>query len=226
VEVNAEMIKVGMSLTLEVETDSDTTKRYRCRVVEEKGTLIYIDYPINIQTGRTDYFPKGTFLFAYFVGPDQSVYKFYTEIIERKREKVPMLLLRYDQNKLERIQRREYVRVNATLDVSINDSDENIEPFTTVTKDISGGGIAVVLQNDKEIEPRTQFDLVIVLHSKNEDNDYIFTRAEAIRTYTTNNDSKRILSMKFIDIYENDRQQIIQYCFDKQLEERRQLLEK
>lgn len=215
-----------MSLTLELEADEDDNlQRFRCRVVEQKGSIIYIDYPINTKTGRTDYFPIGTFLFAYYVGKDQSVYKFYSEIIGRKRDKVPMLLMRYDQNKLEKIQRREYVRVSSALDVSLTDPNDEIEPFTTITKDISGGGIAVIVPPNTEVKPRTQFDLVIVLRSKDNEINYIFTRAEAIQTNELSKDEQEILSMEFVDIFESDRQQIIQYCFETQLKERRQRLE-
>ncbi|GAA4061542.1 MAG TPA: flagellar brake protein [Bacilli bacterium] len=219
------MIKIGTILTLETSDDDEEIKRFRCRVVEQKGSSLYIDYPINTQTGRTDFFPKGTFLFAYFVGSDQSIYKFYTEIIDRKREKVPMLMLRFDQNKLKKIQRREYVRVDASLDVSISDPEGKLETFTTVTKDISGGGLAVVLPENIEIKSGTPFDLVIVLRTKDKDIDYIFTRAESIRIFELTKEAKQLLSMKFVDIYEQDRQHIIQYCFETQLKERRQALE-
>lgn len=219
------MMKIGTILTLETTDDSEDIQRFRCRVVEQKGSTIYIDYPINTQTGRTDFFSKGTFLFAYFVGNDQSIYQFYTEIIDRKREKVPMLLLRFDQNKLKKIQRREYVRVDATLDVSITDPNEEIETFTTVTKDISGGGLAIVLPANIEINPGMPVDLIIVLRTKESKIDYIFTRAETIRTFELAKEAKQLLSLKFVDIYEQDRQQSIQFCFETQLKARRQALE-
>lgn len=218
------MIKVGTMLTLEHGHEQDEIQRFRCRIVEQKGTVLYIDYPINTQTARTDYFPKGTFFFAYFVGEDQAVYKFYTEIVDRKREKVPMLLLRFDQNKLKKVQRREYVRVDASLDVAISDPDDEEKEFTTVTKDVSGGGISVIIPDGIQIEPTTALDLVIVLRSKDDEIDYIFARAEVIRAHEKTKESKSLLSMKFIDIYERDRQHMIQYCFETQLKERRQLL--
>lgn len=218
------MIKIGTILTLGTNDESENVQRFRCRVVEQKGSSLYIDYPINTETGRTDFFPNGTFLFAYFVGNDQSIYKFYTEIIDRKREKVPMLMLRYDQNKLTKIQRREYVRVDANLDVSITDPEGEVEAFTTVTKDISGGGLSVVLPANIEVKPGMQVDLVIVLRTKEEIN-YIFTRAETIRTFELSKEAKQLLSLKFVDIHEQDRQQIIQFCFETQLRARRQAIE-
>ncbi|WP_440895752.1 flagellar brake protein [Amphibacillus sp. Q70] len=218
------MVKIGTMLTLEYDHEQEEIQRFRCRIVEQKGAILYIDYPINTQTGRTDYFPKGTFFSAYFVGKDQAVYKFHTEIVDRKREKVPMLLLRFDQNELKKVQRREYVRVDANLDVAISDPNDEEKEFTTVTKDVSGGGISVILPEGIQIEPTTALDLVIVLCSKDDEIDYIFARAEVIRTYEKTKESKKILSMKFINIYERDRQLMIQYCFETQLKERRQLL--
>ncbi len=218
------MIKIGKILTLETNDESENVQRFRCRVVEQKGSSLYIDYPINTETGRTDFFPNGTFLFAYFVGNDQSIYKFYTEIIDRKREKVPMLMLRYDQNKLTKIQRREYVRVDANLDISITDPEGEVEVFTTITKDISGGGLSVVLPENIEVKPGMEVDLVIVLRIKEEIN-YIFTRADITRTFELSKKAKQLLSLKFVDIHEQDRQQIIQFCFETQLRARRQAIE-
>lgn len=219
------MIKIGTILTLETKYDNGDVKRFRCRVVELKGSTLYIDYPINTQTGRTDFFPKGTLLFAYFVGSDQSIYKFYTEVLDRKREKVPMLLLRYEQSKLKKVQRREYVRVDANLDVSVSDPEGEIETFTTVTKDISGGGLAIILPENIEIKSGISLDLVIVLRTKDKNIDYIFTRAESIRVFALTKEAKQLLSMKFVDIYEQDRQKIIQFCFETQLKARRRTLE-
>ena len=219
------MIKIGTMITLEKQADDEELQQFRCRVVEKKGSTLYIDYPINTKTGRTDFFPNGTFLFAYFVGEDQSIYKFYTEIVNRKREKVPMLLIRFDQNKLTKIQRREYVRVNANLDVSISDPEGELDTFTTITKDISGGGLAVTLPPDIEVKPAMPLDLVIVLRMKDDKIDYVFTQAEAIRVFNQSEDSKQLLSMKFINIYEQDRQKIIQFCFETQLKARRKGLD-
>lgn len=219
------MIKIGTMITLEKQADDEELQQFRCRVVEKKGSTLYIDYPINTKTGRTDFFPNGTFLFAYFVGEDQSIYKFYTEIVNRKREKVPMLLIRFDQNKLTKIQRREYVRVNANLDVSISDPEGELDTFTTITKDISGGGLAVILPPDVEVRPAIPLDLVIVLRMKDDKIDYVFTQAEAIRVFNQSEDSKQLLSMKFINIYEQDRQKIIQFCFETQLKARRKGLD-
>ncbi|SDB91453.1 c-di-GMP-binding flagellar brake protein YcgR, contains PilZNR and PilZ domains [Pelagirhabdus alkalitolerans] len=213
-------MKVGSSLTLEQEQDGEII-RYRCRVVDQKGQNLYIDYPINLTTGRTDLFPKGARLFAYFVSDDEAVYQFHTEVKGRKKDNVPLLVLHYDKDKLKKIQRREYVRVDAGLDIAVQSVDETCEPFATVTKDISGGGVALLYPFERYLPQATALDVIIVIHSEQEEQGYIFAKMETIRTQEKSEVAKPILSMKFTEIDEKDRQRIIQFCFDKQLQERR-----
>ncbi|WP_112181196.1 MULTISPECIES: flagellar brake protein [Paraliobacillus] len=215
------MIKIGTTLTLEAENEDGETHRYRCKVVEMKGSTIYIDYPINEQSGRTSIFPKGTIFQANFIGNDQSIYQFDTEIKGKKTANLPMLLLHFPKDDLKRIQRREYVRVLTTLDVSIHHANQIDQPFTTITYDISGGGLAIILPSNHAVEPGKTVYMWLVLPMQSGETIYVTAEAEAIRTYQKKESDRQLLSMKFTNINEKDRQKIIRYCFEIQLRERR-----
>lgn len=215
------MIKIGTTLTLEAENEDGKAHRYRCKVVEMKGNTMYIDYPINEQSGRTSIFPKGTIFLANFIGNDQSIYQFDTEIKGKKTANVPMLLLHYPKDDLKRIQRREYVRIMATLDISLHDANQIEQPFTTITYDISGGGLAVALPSNQTVEPGKTSEIWLVLPMESGETIYVTAQAETIRTYQKKETDRRLLSMKFTAINEKDRQQIIRYCFETQLKDRR-----
>ncbi|MBM7542501.1 flagellar brake protein [Amphibacillus cookii] len=213
-------MKIGTQLILEQEQQDSSIRRYRCRIVELKGLKCYIDQPINIETGRTQAIPVGSCFSGYFVDKDEAIYTFTTEVMERKKDNIPMLILAFDQSKMKKVQRREYVRVPVNLDISILNLNNPLKPLVTVTKDISGGGVAVVLPPDHFYEPGVSLELILVLSSGDRQIDYIVTEAETIRIESSND--KQVLSMKFVTINENDRQRIIQFCFDRQLKQRRQ----
>lgn len=220
------MIKIGTNLTLERQGEDEQLLRYRCRIVEIKEQTISIDYPIDIETGRTDIFPEGTLFTAYFVGKDGAVYKFNTELKGKKKDKIPMLLLHYNSSQFKKIQRRQYVRIRCNLDVAIHDPGDLCPPYTTITADISGGGAAIVLPIEHAaIEPNKTFNLWIVIPENKDRNQYLSVQAKAIRTHKVDHLNRSLLSMKFINIDENTRQKIIQYCFETQLKERRKQLE-
>ncbi|PXW91715.1 c-di-GMP-binding flagellar brake protein YcgR [Streptohalobacillus salinus] len=216
------MIKIGTTLTLEQRNKEDEVTRFKCRIVEHQGHTLYIDYPINVQSGRTDVFPKGTTFEAFYVGEQEAVFHFSTEIKGRKKANLPMLLLHFDEKKMKKIQRREYVRVDANIDIALEDQGMEIPSFSTLTSDISGGGVAVNLKDGIKVKPGTTFKTVLVLRTGPTEYHYIYATTEAIRTQQKKDHRTATLSMKFTDIDEKDRQKIIQYCFETQLKNRRQ----
>lgn len=51
-------LKIGTQLTLEP-TYTERIEKFRCRVVEKIGNVIYIDYPINLDTKKTVFLIDG-----------------------------------------------------------------------------------------------------------------------------------------------------------------------
>src|SRR5699024_4606703 len=121
------VIKIGTFLQLEYLLD--TKKLFKCRVIGANTTRIHIDYPINEETNRTEIFPIGTKFSINFI-EGNSVYSFPTEIIGKGKEKnIPILVLSFDNNNIKKVQRREFVRVQALLDISVHSVEQNVDPF-------------------------------------------------------------------------------------------------
>ncbi|SEN42222.1 c-di-GMP-binding flagellar brake protein YcgR, contains PilZNR and PilZ domains [Amphibacillus marinus] len=216
------MIKIGTVLTLQKQDVNNQVENYKCRISDFKGHTLYIDYPINTLTGHSDIFARGDQLVAYFITPNQGVYRFVTVIKGRKKDKIPLLLLHFDQSKLEKVQRRDYVRVTASLDIAVQDPSQKIDPFHTVTSDISGGGVAIYVPDDRIFYEGMKVNVVIVLRANQTSFDYIYADANVIRTQSVKHASIFKLSLAFNSIAEKDRQRIIHFCFNTELEERRQ----
>ncbi|MFB4163439.1 flagellar brake domain-containing protein [Alteribacillus sp. JSM 102045] len=77
-------------------------------------------------------FLEGTQLSAWFIGTDQAVYSFETEGKGRQKDKIKVILI----SDPGRIQRRNYVRIDASIDVAVHPLNNDFSPFLTSTLDI------------------------------------------------------------------------------------------
>ncbi len=212
-------------MTLRLQSlEDEQTPSYRCKIVEHQGETIYVDYPIDETTGRTNIFPKGTSFNASFVDQSDTVYEFKTEIIGKKKGQIPMLMIHFSEEELKRIQRREYVRVNSALDISIHDTKGIRSPFHSITTDISGGGLCALYSLNDSYQSGEIVDICVVLPMENEQLEYILTEAKVVRVFSKGEVDKPLITLEFKDIPERDRQLIIKHCFEIQLKNRRRQL--
>ncbi|MGR3764854.1 flagellar brake protein [Rossellomorea sp. NS-SX7] len=210
------MIKAGITLQLEP-IHNDTPEIYRCRVVEAGNNGIYIDYPIHTKTGKTVFLINGTQLKASFIHNEQTVLMFETEVLSRKIAKIPMIHIHYPgEEELVKIQRRQFVRVDANADISLY-SDNQYHP--TITEDISAGGCAVLLNDGMNIKRGARIAMIIVLTMQTGECNYLELSGSIIRVWERN--KKKIASIQFLNLTETQRQLIMRYCFERQLELRK-----
>lgn len=218
------MIKIGTSLILEV-TEKDITERYKCKVIEQTGSFLFVDYPISEISGRTGFFIEETEFLASFVGEDNSVYQFKTVLDSKKKLNIPSLILKYPGDKeLKRIQRREYVRIETTNDIAIHDPLQNIMAFTSVTYDLSGGGLTFYLPDQLSIPLDTELEIWLVLVMEAGTYEYVRANAKVIRITEGKNSRNNTISIKYTKIENRARQTIIRYCINRQLITRRKKL--
>jgi c-di-GMP-binding flagellar brake protein YcgR len=115
-----------------------------------------------------------------------------------------------------REQRREFVRVLADLEVSIEVQQAG-KPLRAkiFTRDISGGGMSlllpktIILRAGEQIEAR----FALPLRSRKFE---VSTRCLIVRVSDRNDRGFASASVKFVDLKESLRQQIIQYTFLRQ----------
>lgn len=207
-------LKVGTTLIIET-TFTETTERYKCKVVEieEGADYFMIDFPIHISTKKTAFFLEGTQLHVNFSENTNAAYAFKTEILGRLRKNIPMIKLSYPgDEQLIKIQRREYVRVETPVDVSVNFHGD-VSQF--VAEDISAGGMALLLDRTVHFRENDHIDLLVVLHFTNGDLKYVKACANVIRIWEKA--GKQLASLQFDEIDDTDRQYIVRFCFERQL---------
>ncbi|WP_313891507.1 flagellar brake domain-containing protein [Psychrobacillus sp.] len=205
-------IKVGTILTLEP-SYSEKVEKYRCKVVDTDDTSIFIDYPIDSITNKTVFLMDGSQLRASFYEHTSAAFAFPTEVLGKKKGQIPMIRLSYPgKEELIRIQRRDFVRVMAAVDVSIQFEDDK---YQFVADDISAGGMAVILNKKIKFKDGDTISLLIPLAFNNGDIKYVTTTAHVIRIFEKS--EQHIASIQFTDTDDLDKQLIVRYCFERQL---------
>ena len=212
------MFKIGMELILEV-NKVEKIEKYKTKIADIDNEHIYISYPISVETNRVEYLPIGNRVYANFVQQDSNSYLFETEVIGRMIKTIPVIILPYpNPDKLLRVQRREFVRVDAFLDAAL-DFPHSESKFTTTTIDLSGGGCGIILPRKIQLENGELGKIHLVLPMQTGKNEYLTLICKVVRIFER--DQNRFASLQFLDVHDHEQQIIVRYCFDKQLEYRK-----
>ncbi|RDW19086.1 flagellar brake protein [Oceanobacillus arenosus] len=214
-------MKIGTVLHIELKnTKTNTKDKYRCKVIEMNEQQIIIDYPINELTNKTAFIPKRKYFSVAYIGEDEAVYQFTSSITSKIKLNVPALAIENPKKEdIQRIQRREFVRIETTVDIAVHSNDKTFSPFVTVTSDISGGGLSIIAPYDHKLAIGDIVDIWLTLQMKDNKYQYINTQAEVVIIKTLKS-SVELVSFKFIAIDKLSQQGIIRFCFQKQRESR------
>ncbi len=219
-------MNIGTLLQLEYKKDGvSEVLKYYCKIIERNEQYLFIDCPVNEKTKKTERFHKGAQFFAAYIGKDQSVYRFRTEVVSKVSFNIPALAIRLPNKEgIKRIQRREFVRVKSAVDIAVYSDNDSFSPFTTVTDDISGGGMSIIVPDGVNLELNKDISIWMVLEMYN--GEYQYHNIKAVFVHINKlNSGIQIGSLKFTGLKQKIRQQIIRYCFEKQREARKKELQ-
>ncbi len=213
-----DLIQIGDVLTLELNS-SENEEKFRCRLVDIRDNEFYIDYPISLTTNRAAFLLDGTQLKVTFVGNDgSSIYLFESEINGRVKKNIPMLILTYPgNNHLIKIQRRQYVRVETAVDIAIHPLEFEFAPITTITDDLSAGGSAVLIPKEVSIKTDMRILAWLVLIMQNGDYHYMKLQSRIVRIIPFS-ETRNKVSIQFLDVSNQERQLLLRFSFERQLE--------
>ena len=119
-----------------------------------------------------------------------------------------------------KIQRREFVRVESAIDIAV-EKDGRFTQF--VAADLSAGGVALTLLSPDTFKEDELLSLTIVLPFMNHEIKYVKADARVIRV--GEKDGRLIASLQFETINQIDRQYVIRFCFERQLQMRNSKIE-
>ncbi len=210
------MLKIGHYLNLKKRNVQQNEDVYRCRIIDVSPEEIFIDAPINEKTNKTEYFKPGTMLKAMYLD-GKKVFSFATNVTERRNGQIPMLLLKYpEEEAFAQIQRRNFLRIEANIDIAVHSLDDVFKPFTTLTSDIGGGGVQVVLPDDHLLSVGDRLMLWIVLPMQSDRRHYLKVDAETVRIFTDKYTNKPKASFSFGKLDDKTREPLIRYCFEQE----------
>lgn len=211
-------MEIGTPLSLErFNLETKEIDEYRSKVIDIDDEYFYIDFPIDKKTERTTHFYNNEKVIFQYT-KNNVVFEFSGTVLDRVMKNVPALKFHVpNKEDIKQIQRRQFVRVETDVDVAVHCPNNSFLPFTTVTRDISGGGASIVLK-DQTFEVGQSLELYIVLDTKN-GYEYIELEAKVVRMQTK--DNIKTVSVKFVNEDEKKRQKIIQYCFDIERKKRK-----
>lgn len=199
-----------------IEYDLEAKKQYiyHSRVEDIRDTTLCIAEP---------YF-RGFFLprkynreYRVRVTTEQCTYVFTTRLVKYVEEPIPLWAIAMP-TEVVREQRRDYVRLNVNLDVTLQnlDDSEEEEPISAITKDISGTGVSVLLKDAAGICKGKHVRVTMSLEDK-----VIQVEGIVLRVLLPEAEhEKPLAAIQFKDIDRKQKEWIIRYIFKKQLERR------
>ncbi|MCY8719653.1 MULTISPECIES: flagellar brake protein [unclassified Bacillus (in: firmicutes)] len=212
------MIEIGENVHLEYIEDHEL-KKAKSKAVSIENNELLIAYPVDVLTGRTVILHNDMEVTVEFVGKDEVPYRFTSRVKGKVKDKLQMVCLEVPpREKMKRIQRRQYVRIDAVLDVKIQ--PENEQEFRTLSYNISAGGIAVILADQRSFQPGESLRLIISL-SEEENTRQVEAQAVIRRVFDDPKSGKRKMTLEYTGIAAGDQQFLLQYCIRRQLNKRR-----
>lgn len=210
-------LNVNQLVNIEIISESGIPSRYPSRVenLREDGIILVTPlkdrYPV--------YLPPGTKLNVIF-WDKKAVYTFCTSLLKNIEGPVYFLMVTIPES-IERVQKREFVRVELVFEVLLTYKNrENKEVIISCqSKDISGGGLQLAVLKTDLPETGSEVQLEFTLNNK-------LIKANGILVWNkrnTDSDGKErnILAIKFSKILEVDRTLIIKEVYLRQIELRR-----
>lgn len=189
---------------------------YKSRLSDIDEDSFLIETPMNETNGKLKKLNFGDELSVEYITEGGIKNYFNTYVLGFKEDVIRMVRIHKPHlDDISKIQRRTYFRVNANLEVAIK--KENNMRFITHTEDVSGGGISFFSEAKYSLKEGDKLSCWLLIPYKNGSVEHVPFIAEIVRV--KNSDQNRNIAMlKFTDIYHSERQKLIRYCFERQIE--------
>lgn len=211
---------IGQNIQLEV-SDGYFAGRYTARVQDMDKVSFHIELPMRSEAKVPTALPDGTAVHIRYRAVDGALCSFATKVIGRVEKPIHMLILkRPGYSQIHRQQRREFLRVSLATTLNLVYMDSQSKQIITTTasgNDISGGGISFRIKQELPLQANDiiGFTFRMPLDGKGYE---ITGKARVIRIAPPNEAGTKLVSLRFFELTEQDRQRIIQYSFKRQIE--------
>jgi c-di-GMP-binding flagellar brake protein YcgR len=213
--------KVNQLLYMQVNSidEEEAKEELKARIADVLDEHILIEIPIRAKTGKLKRLYAGDEISAYYLTEGGVKNFFVTSVLGFREDVLKLVVIKKPElEAITKVQRRNFLRVPAELEIAVKIS-EHIQ-FMGMTDDVGGGGISFLCDKIVPIQVNNIASCWLLVPFKNGKVDHVPFKAELVRIKPTDNDLV-IVMLRFIDISDRDRQKIIRYCFERQLDFRK-----
>ncbi|MDX9871945.1 MAG: PilZ domain-containing protein [Clostridia bacterium] len=208
------ILKVGQLVTIEFYRErQEKTERYPTNVQDITDQGIYLTSPA--KGGFIFRLPEGMTVKVFFSN-QLAGYSFNAQVRRNENGTIPMLVLNHPE-KVVKIQKREYVRVPYALDVQLSwtDSEQKEYALTCKSRDISAGGILLVVKKRLPLAKDNVVQLKFTVSGKEYQATGQIVKNEIERG---SGGAFYTLGIKFTSLQENEKNSLVQSVFQRQIE--------
>lgn len=209
------ILKILNTVEVEVLSEKEYEGSYLCKIEDIENGNVHISLPI--EKGHFIPLRSGT-LIRINVTQSDGVYSFSEHILKRVMSPYPHFVIKYPQ-KIQRIQRRNYVRLMLNIPVEFKLEEEE-NKYRGVSIDLSGGGVFLITQKQLEIGQKLTIDLKLT-NGLDCSNIKSIVKRERVIEGQNGGAVKRNYGIEFVEINQKLREEIISYLFELQRERRK-----
>jgi c-di-GMP-binding flagellar brake protein YcgR len=213
--------KINQYLYIQVESidEEESRQEYKSRIADIHEKYFAIEVPLNEKTGRLKKLVKGDALSAYYISEEGVKNFFHSNVLGSKEDNIKQYIIeRPDLDSITKVQRRNYLRVPAELEVAVQIT-ENIQ-FVALTDDLSGGGLSFICDGVYTLQADQEISGWLLLNYKNDTVEHAQYKGNIIRVKKLET-GRQLVMLNFTEITNAERQRIIRYCFERQFELRK-----
>lgn len=213
--------KVNQVLYLQVASSDEEESKidYKSRIADVSDDRLLIEVPLNEKTGRIKKLYLGDELSAYYVSDGGVKNYFISHVFGFKEEVIRLVAIhKPEPDSITKVQRRSFLRVAAELEIAIKLSDHI--RFVALTDDVGGGGISFICDGKWPLKSGDILESWLLLPYKNGSMEHANFKAEIVRVKPMETGRNQVM-VKFSEIPDGERQKIIRFCFERQLEFRK-----
>ncbi|UVI32368.1 flagellar brake protein [Paenibacillus spongiae] len=213
--------KVNQIIYLQVASsdEEEAALEYKSRIADGSDNELLIEIPVLEGTGRYKRLFLGDELSAYYLTHDGVKHYFNSHVLGLKEDVVRLVRIQKpDPDSITKIQRRHFLRVASELEIAIRLSDH--VRFLGMTDDVGGGGISFLCDGRWPIKPETELDCWLLVPYRNGSIEHTQFKAEVVRVKKLETGRIQVMA-KYVSITDGERQKIIRYCFERQLDVRK-----
>ncbi|MEX2103945.1 MAG: PilZ domain-containing protein [Bacilli bacterium] len=199
--------------------EEESQHEYKSRISDAKEAYIAIEVPICMKTGKLKRLVTGDQLSAHYVTEGGVKNYFHTEVLGLREEVIKLVLIKPPElEDITRVQRRNYLRVPAELEIAVK-LQEKLQ-IIGMTNDVSGGGLSFICEGHFPFKSKEIISCWLLLNYKAGTVEHMPFLAEIVRIKPLET-GRQLLTCSFTDIAEHERQKVIRYCFERQFDLRK-----